>query len=142
MVSLDFTIWIQMINFLVLIFALNLILYKPILRIMEKRKKLMQETDDEIKQFNETVGERVATYEDKLRTAKLDALNLKNDILKEGADQAKSLIEGARSEIPAIMEQFNEKLSKEISDAKRMLDSQSRKISGEIADKLLERSAQ
>jgi F-type H+-transporting ATPase subunit b len=139
-VSLDFTILIQMINFLVLIFALNLLLYKPILRIMEKRKKLMQDTDDDIKHLNGTVEERVAIYEDKLRTAKLDALNLKNDILKEGADQAKRLIEAARSDIPSMMEQFNEKINKEISEAKRTLDSQSQKISVEIAEKLLERS--
>ena len=140
MVSLDYTILIQMINFLLLIFILNVLLYKPILGILDKRKKQFQDTDDEIKHLNQTVEERMAAYEQKVRLAKLDALNVKTDILKEGSDQAKGIIDAARGEIPAIMGQFHEKMNKEVTEAKRVLADQSRKISVEIAEKLLGRS--
>ena len=142
MVSLDYTILVQMINFLLLIFILNVLLYKPILGILDKRKKQFQDTDDEIKHLNQTVEERMAAYEQKVRLAKLDALNIKTDILKEGSDQAKSIIEAARGEIPGIMGQFHEKMNKEVDEAKRVLADQSSKISVEIAEKLLGRSIQ
>ena len=142
MVSLDYTILIQMINFLLLIFILNVLLYKPILGILDKRKKQFQDTNDEIKHLNQTVEERMAAYEQKVRLAKLDALNIKTDILKEGSDQAKSIIEAARGEIPGIMGQFHEKMNKEVDEAKRLLADQSSKISVEIAEKLLGRSIQ
>jgi len=141
-VSLDYTILIQMINFLLLIFILNLLLYKPILGIIDKRKKRIQDTDDEIKRLNQTVEERMAAYEEKVRLAKMNALDTKMDILKEGSDQAKSIVDAARGEIPGIMEQFQASMGKEITEAKRILTDQSRKISVEIAEKLLGRSIQ
>ncbi|MCX5854525.1 MAG: ATP synthase F0 subunit B [Deltaproteobacteria bacterium] len=142
MVSLDSTILIQMINFLLLIFILNLLLYKPILGIMDKRKKQFQDTEDEIRGINLTIEERMAAYEEKVRLAKMDALNKKNDILKEGSDQAKSIIDAARGEIPGMMEQFNEEINKEVIEARRILADQSRKMSLDIAEKLLGRSIQ
>lgn len=142
MVSLDYTILVQMINFLLLIFILHLFLYKPILGIIDKRKKRFQDTEDEIKRLKQTVEERMAAYEEKVRLAKMDALNTKMDIMKEGSDQAKSIIDTARAEIPGIMEQFHERMSKEVAEAKRILAGQSRKISIEIAEKMLGRSVQ
>jgi len=141
-VSLDSTILIQMINFLILIFILNLLLYKPILGIMDKRKKRFQDTEDEIKSINLTIEERMAAYEEKVRLAKMDALNQKNDILKEGSDQAKTIIDAARGEIPGMMEEFHGKMNREVTDARRILTDQSRKISVDIAEKLLGRSIQ
>ena len=142
MISLDYTLFIQMVNFLALIFVLNLLLYKPILRIIDKRKKQLQDTEDEIKRLQQTVEERIAAYEEELRLAKLEALEKKNEIMKEGADDAKGILDAARSEIPAIMEQFHGELNREISEAKNILTSQSRKISVDIAEKLLGRSIQ
>ena len=142
MVSLDSTILFQMINFLLLIFILNLLLYKPILGIMDKRKKQFQDMGDEISRINQTIEERMAAYEEKVRLAKTDALNSKNDILKEGSDQAKNIIDAARGELPQMMEQFHATLNKEVSEARRVLADQSRKISVNIAEKLLGRSIQ
>lgn len=142
MVSLDYTILIQMINFLFLLFVLNLFLYKPILGIMDKRKKSFQDTEDEVKRINLTIEERMAAYEEKVRLAKLDALNQKNEILKEGSEQAKSVIDAARGEIPGMMDQFHEKMNKEVTEARRVLTGESGKISVDIAEKLLGRSIQ
>jgi len=141
-ISLDYTLFLQMVNFLALIFILNLLLYKPILGIIDKRKKRLQDTEEGIRQLQQSVEERMAAYEEKLRLAKLEALEKKNEIIKEGADVAKGLLETARSEIPAMMEQFHGELSREISEAKNILTNQSRRISVDIAEKLLGRSIQ
>src|SRR5271157_670584 len=133
---------IQMVNFLLLIVILNLLLYKPILGIIDRRKKQAQDTEEEIKRLNQSVEQRMAAYEEKLRQAKTDALKKKTGIIKEGAEQAKGLIEAARGEIPGMMEQFHGEMNKEVSEARSILTGQSRKISVEIAEKLLGRSPQ
>ncbi|MGD1153575.1 MAG: ATP synthase F0 subunit B [Syntrophales bacterium] len=140
MISIDYTMFIQMVNFLLLIVILNHILYKPILGIIDRRKKQVQDTEEEIKRLNQSVEERIAAYEEKLRQAKTDALEKKTEIIKEGAEQAKGLIEAARSEIPGMMEQFHGEMNREVSEARSILTGQSRKISVEIAEKLLGRS--
>ena len=140
MIKIDYTMLIQMVNFLLLIVILNQLLYKPILGIIDRRKKQAQDTEEEIKRLNQSVEERIAAYEEKLRQAKTDALEKKTEIIKEGAEQAKGLIEAARSEIPGMMEQFHGEMNREVSEARSILTGQSQKISVEIAEKLLGRS--
>lgn len=140
MVNLDSTIWVQMVNFLLLIAILNVLLYKPILGIMEKRRKRLGDAEDEVRRLNKEVEDKVAEYEEKLRLAKVDALNRKSEILKEASDQAKAIIDAQRGKIPAIMAEFQERVAKEIGEARRILAEQSRKISAEIAEKVLGRS--
>ena len=138
----DYTVFIQIITFLFLIYILNILLYKPILSIIERRKKQLTELENEIKLFNESVDKRAAEYEEKLKLAKANASELKKEIIKEGADQAKNIIDTVRNEIPLMTQEFQQKMDKEIHAARQILDSQSRKLSLEIAQKVMGRSVQ
>ncbi len=138
----NYTIFIQMITFLALVFILNVLLYKPLLSIIERRKKQLDELESEIKLFNESVDKRAAEYEEKLKLAKSNASELKKEIIKDGADQAKKIIDAVRNEIPLMMQEFQQKMDKEIQIARQTLDSQSRKLSLEIAQKVMGRSVQ
>ncbi|MFA7684526.1 MAG: ATP synthase F0 subunit B [Syntrophales bacterium] len=142
MVELNITIVYQMINFLVMIFILNLLLYKPILSIIEKRKKNFEDSENEIKRLNETIESKMAAYEEKVHQAKLEAVEEKSEIVKEGADKAKEIIEAVRSEVPGMMEGFRVKLDAEVSAAKAFLSGKSKELSVEIAEKVLGRSVQ
>lgn len=142
MISIDYTLLIQMVNFVVLMFILNLLLYKPVLGIIDKRKKNLQDIEEEIKRLNQSVDERMAAYEEKLRLAKVQALEKKQEIMAEGAEQAKSFIEAAKGDIPGMMEKFHADMNREVDEARNILTNQSRKISIEIAEKLLGRSLQ
>ena len=138
----DYTLLVQMVIFLVLIFLLNILLYKPILSIIDRRKKQLEEAENEIKLFNESVEKRVAEYEEKLKQAKVKASELKKEIIQEGATQAKNIIDVVRNEIPAIAREFQQKMDKEVEKAKLILDSHSKSLSLEIAQKILGRPVQ
>ncbi|MFA5180772.1 MAG: ATP synthase F0 subunit B [Syntrophales bacterium] len=142
MVDINLTLFVQMANFLVLIVILNYLLYKPILAILDRRKMRLDESDGEIKRLNETVEKKAAEYEEKLRLAKQDALEKKGEILKEAADSAKAIIDERRSKIPAMLAEFQGKVGQEVEAARRILTDQSKKISSEIAEKVLGRSLQ
>ncbi len=142
MISIDVTLLIQMVNFLILMFILNLLLYKPVLGIIDKRKKKLQDIEEEIKRLNQSVDERMAAYEEKLRLAKVQALEKKQEIMTEGAEQAKGFIEAAKGDIPAMMEKFHADMNREVDEARHILTNQSKKISIEIAEKLMGRSLQ
>jgi F-type H+-transporting ATPase subunit b len=142
MVSLDYTILIQMANFILLIFILRKLLYVPILGILNQRKERMEEYDGEVKRLKQEVEQKFSEYEEKVRQAKLDAMEQRNAIVKESADVAKSIIDAVRSEIPALMEQLNARITREVDAARAILRSQSQKISLEITEKVLGRSIQ
>ena len=138
----DYTLLIQMIIFVSLIFILNILLYKPILSIIDRRKKQLEESENEIKLFNESVEKRVSEYEEKLKQAKLKASEQKKEIIQEGANQAKNIVDAVRNEIPAIAREFQQKMDKEVTKAKSILDGRSKDLSLEIARKILGRPVQ
>ena len=136
----DYTLLIQIVTFLILIYILNLLLYKPILAIIDRRKKQLEELENEIELFKESVDKKAAEYDEKLKQAKTKASELKKEIIKEGDNQAKSIIDAMRNEIPLMIQEFQQKMDKEITAARQILESQSRKLSLEIAEKVLGRS--
>ena len=142
MVNIDYTVFIQIVNFVALIFILNALLYKPILALIDERKQKLSASEEEIKRLKMTAEQQMAAYEQTLREAKLGALDEKNSITKEGAELARGIIDDAREEIPRIMEDFNEKLAREVDEARRVLTSSSQQISIEIAERVLGRSLQ
>ncbi|OGP66425.1 MAG: hypothetical protein A2W27_02935 [Deltaproteobacteria bacterium RBG_16_44_11] len=138
----DYTLLIQMVTFLVLVYILNLLLYKPILNIIDRRKKQLEELENEIKLFNESVDKKAFEYEEKLKQAKSSASELKKEIIQEGNGQAKSIVDVVRAEIPLLTQEFQQKMDKEMQAARLILDNQSQKLSLEIAEKVLGRSVQ
>lgn len=140
MVSLDYSLGIQIVNFLVLIFILNLLLYKPILGMIDKRKRTLAESESEIIRLQQSVEQKMAAYEEKLRQAKAAAVEQKIEMITQSSEEAKTIIEGARAEIPGIMEEFRGRMEGEIAAAGRILTAQSGKLSVEIAEKVLGRS--
>jgi F-type H+-transporting ATPase subunit b len=136
----DITLLYQMAIFLALVFVLNILLYKPILKIIDRRKKQLDELENEIKLFNDSVDKKVSEYEEKLKQAKASASELKKEIILEGNEQAKKIVDAVRGEIPALTQQFQQKIEKEITAARKILDEQSKKLSVDIAQKVLGRS--
>ncbi|HBI47657.1 MAG TPA: hypothetical protein DDX93_02885 [Smithella sp.] len=138
----DYTMLIQMVIFLALVFTLNILLYKPILSVMDRRKKQLEESENEIKLFNESVEKRVAEYEDKLKQAKVKATEAKKEIIQEGVNQAKNIVDIIRNEIPVMAREFQQKMDKEVEKARLILDSHSKELSLQIAQKVLGRPVQ
>ena len=142
MVEIDYTVFIQLVLFLLLIWILNQVLYKPLLQIMDRRKGVLDKAQEEVKTVQETIDRRVAAYEEKIRSAKMEAMGQKGDLAKEGADAAKVITDKAKGEIAGLMADFQAKLEKELASARDLLRNQSRVISLEIAEKVLGRSIQ
>ncbi|HOI72518.1 MAG TPA: ATP synthase F0 subunit B [Syntrophales bacterium] len=142
MIDIDYTLWIQLVNFIVLIFILNVLLYKPILGIMEKRKQQFDGARDEVRTLHESVEKKMAEYEEAVRKAKQAAMEQKAEYVKEGAEEARKIVDAVRGVIPKMMEEFQGKMNREIEEARGVLKNQSQRLSLEIAEKVLGRSLQ
>ncbi|HRT63154.1 MAG TPA: ATP synthase F0 subunit B [Syntrophales bacterium] len=140
MVDINSTVFIQIVNFLALIFILNALLYKPILQIMERRKGILDAAEEEIRRLQETIDRKMAEYEAKIAQAKSEAMAQRNEIQKEGAEKGKEILDAARSEIQKMMDDFHVQLTREVESARTILRGHSEKISREIAEKVLGRS--
>lgn len=142
MIQVDFSLLLQIINFLVLIVILNFLLYKPLLAIIDKRNERIENGREDINRLNRMVEEKKAAYEEKVRATKIAALENNKNLIKEGLDQAKAIVDDVGKDVLASSEQYHEKLHAEIVAARKTLSGQSRMMSLEIAEKVLGRRLQ
>jgi F-type H+-transporting ATPase subunit b len=141
-ISLDYTLGFQIVNFLLLIFILNILLYKPILGIIAKREKRLEEAGAEVERLRGEMEQKLVEYEAKARLARQEAMEQAKGSLREGTQEAKKIVEDAREEITSLMEDFHRRMEGEIGEARKILGSQSARISREIAEKVLGRTIQ
>ncbi len=142
MISLDYTLGFQIVNFLLLIFILNILLYKPILGIIAKREKRLEEAGAEVERLRGEMEQKLVEYEAKARLARQEAMEQAKGSLREGTQEAKKIVEDAREEITSLMDDFHRRMEGEIGEARKILSSQSARISREIAEKVLGRTIQ
>ncbi|MCJ2165432.1 MULTISPECIES: ATP synthase F0 subunit B [unclassified Pseudodesulfovibrio] len=125
MVIPDKTIFIQGLNFVVMVFLLNVVLIKPIREIIKKRKGLMADQLGKIEDFNESAGKKVADYEAQLAAARKEAGDIRNTAKEAGVaqeqamlsvagEEASSTIQTARAEIQSQVKAAMDQLTKDV----------------------------
>ena len=60
MIDINYSLFIQMANFLVFLFVMNFVLYRPIRRIVAERKKMISEKQESVESLEATGQSRVA----------------------------------------------------------------------------------
>ncbi len=142
MIQVDYSLLLQIINFLLLIVILNFLLYKPMLAVIDERKMRLADSEGEISRLNTLAEEKMAAYEEKLRTTKMEAVEKNKEIIKEALEEAKHISDQAMEEIGRQSADFHRQLEQDINKARGFLRTQAEALSFEIAGKALGRRIQ
>ena len=87
MISIDVTLFMHIVNMVVLMLVLNAILYKPVLGILEKRAQKIESLNGDVAQFEQNARQRQAELDKKMR---------------EASNKAKKALDGARAQAQAV----------------------------------------
>jgi len=128
-----------MLNFFILMFILNKILYKPILSILDERDERIVGGQEETKGLLSEGQEIIGAYNQKIYDAKVEAMAVKNSARKEAGDQANLIISDARSQADEIIAEVRQKMASEIARAKKELEPELEGIAASIAEQVLGR---
>lgn len=139
MIELNWSIFVQMFNFLLLMFVLNKILYKPILKILEEREKKISEGQQEVKDLAAQGNKLVATYNEKLQAAKVEAMASKANARKQAVEQVNAVIQDARGKAEQEILQVRQRVASEIEAAKKELEPELASMAATIAEQVLGR---
>jgi len=139
-INLDLAFFIQIINFGILVLVLNVMLYKPLRGILDKRRLEIETASERVAAVDQVVQEKVALYEAGLRAAKAEAGARRAELLKEAQAEESALTEKARKEATVSLESLRERISRESVEARELLRKQADALSGQICEKILGRS--
>jgi F-type H+-transporting ATPase subunit b len=136
-VSLDITFLIQMVNFLVAIFVLNLVLVRPIRKILKERRDHVQSFIAESEKFNNTADTRLTNYAEELEAAKSKAAEQKERIRQQGVDSEQNILGSAQNEAQGILQKSRKDIEREVQEARQVLRGQIGSLSGKVVARLL-----
>ena len=98
MIDLNYTFFVQLVNFLVILTVLNLILFRPIRGIIKKRAEVMSEKLGSIEDFAAKAEANLESYKAALSGARVEAQQLRMTLRAEGAAVESSVLAEAGAE--------------------------------------------
>lgn len=144
MVSIDINaslLW-QIANFLVLIFVLNVVLYKPIRGILKERAAKFAQLGAEINAGVEGAAAKAKELEDRRAESRRQGAQIREELKNEGRSKERDLIQAATKEMEESVAKVRAEIASEIGKAREELKAQVQTFGVELAQKILGRSIQ
>lgn len=136
----DLTTLIQMINFLVLLFVLNLVLYRPIRGILVERKAKIEGMQDGAQKASEDLVAGEEAYKDGLKQARAEGMKEKEAFIEEASKEEKEIIDQINKKAQANLAQIKEQVTTETAQARKALEAEVEAYANAISEKILGRA--
>ena len=140
MLDFNYTLLIQFLNLVVLLILLNFLLFKPVLKALNKRRAFMQALTDKVQDEERQANELTKSYEDETKERRRPVLEQRDTTVKEAQTASMKVIEEARQELAIDLEKMKERVRTESGAALQTLLGEADRLSREVVQKVLKRS--
>ncbi|MEZ4552030.1 MAG: ATP synthase F0 subunit B [Desulfobacterales bacterium] len=139
LISINETLIIQLVSFLIFLFLINRIMFRPLSHVMVERENHLNEISAHIEK-SET---ELAEINEQVRIQEMTAIDTANQEKKkleeDGATQANDILEKSREEITAIRQESQQFIDRQIAKARQDIQTESEKLAVMIMEKVLDR---
>jgi len=140
MVDINYTLLVQLANFLFLMVVLNVLLLKPVMKHMAERDNKISSSHDEAKANAQRAEDLLAQFDAELATARIKASQVYGTLQQEGASVQRAKLAEAKAKAQEMVEKAKSEIEKDAAGAREILKSEMEKLPRDIAAKLLGRS--
>jgi len=130
----------QMVNFLVLLFVLNLVLYKPIRKVLLDREAKIKGMQKGVKKASSDLVAGEEAYKDGLKSARTKGLKVKETFIDEASKEEKEILDKINKKAQANFAQIKEQVVKETEQARKSLEGEVEAYAKAIGKKILGRA--
>jgi F-type H+-transporting ATPase subunit b len=140
MINVDGSVFIQIANFVLLIWVMNMILYKPIRKALLQRKEKVSEFEQKIADFSALAQEKEDALAIGIKDARANGLKEKQALIQSGSDEEKIVIENINKKAQAALAESREKLAKDTESVRITLQKELDTFVNAIGQKILGRA--
>lgn len=137
MLEINGWFFVQLINFLLLVAVLNIILYKPFLKLFKEREDSTKGALKGAGEMNEKREELMSRIDEKLIDARNKAKGIFEGLSNEGIEVQKDALEKVHNEAVEINRKAKDELDTAVEKARAGLKSDVENISKKIVEKLI-----
>jgi len=140
MINIDMSLFIQIANFVVLICLLNVILYKPIRKIVSQRNEKIKGLEQGIDTFKRDSREKEEAFSSGIKAARARGLKEKETLLTAASEQERRIIEEVNRKAQADLDELREKIAKDTQSVRTSLQQEIDAFADAIGEKILGRT--
>jgi F-type H+-transporting ATPase subunit b len=142
LLSINETIIVQLISFLIFLFIINRVMFRPMRRLIKERGAHVSQIEQDISEAGEEYKQLLDRIKEQESAVKTDAFAIREKLEASGNEEAAVIIESARKEILDIKERVGRKLAEQMSEAKIQINRESETLAVTIMEKVLDRRLQ
>ncbi len=140
MVEINMSVIIQIINFLVLIFIMNLVCYKPIRGILKQRRETIEGLEGTIEEALKKADETNRAFAEGIRAARAKGQKEKEALIQAAAAEENEIIARINEQARAELEQVKAKIAKDAENVRQALQKEVDVFAEAISQKILGRT--
>ena len=140
MIDINITLLIQMANVLVLVFLMNLVLYRPIRKLVAQRNQFMADKQNVIDRADKESAEALREFEGTIQAARVKGRQKVQEMKELAYQQEKDLLQKSAEESAKQLAGIRQTIKAEIGRARKQLRAQIQAFSLDLAQKILGRS--
>jgi F-type H+-transporting ATPase subunit b len=136
----DWTLFVQIANFLLIVWVLNIVLFKPIRNILIQRKEKVTSLEQNIETSDKEAKEKNEAFDSGVRDARAEGLSEKNALLNEAADEEREIVDKINQKAQADLAEVREKIAKDVEVVRASLQKEIDTFANAIGEKILGRA--
>ena len=140
LISINETLIVQIISFLIFLFIINRIMFRPLRHVMDERKshidQIQQDIDNAHSEY-ETLTDQIKTRENEVRN---EASQQRLQLTAKGQQQANDIIASTREEINALKIKTEEEVDHQMEVARKRIQTEAEDLSKKVIAAVLHRN--
>ncbi len=140
MIKLDWTLFLQFANFMILMVVLNALLFKPLRAALQARREAIESSKAKVHDIDEQVQAQIARYEAQLQEARLQGAQERATLRKAGQEEEARILGAANQTAAVKLQTIKEQIQEEAGTARQALRDETEDLAREIAGKVLGRA--
>ncbi len=142
MLEINFTILLQILTFLLLVFFLNIILFRPIRKVLAQRNEETDSLQTMIDELQNRSEENEKGIEQSMVQARKEGYVEKENFKGQGLEEEKGILQVASTTVEEKIASARKEMEKKIAEARTGLEDEMTGFSNELAEKILGRTIQ
>jgi len=139
MIDIDWTLFAQIINFLLLVFLLNVVLFRPIRNAIKDRQAKLLAQEAEFNLLMDQGRNLEDEIKEKLAAARREGAGARETLKQEGAQAEASLLEEVKRQVEVEWATVETKIKADVAKARKSLHKQAQTFAQLLATKILGR---
>lgn len=139
LISINETLLVQVASFLIFLFVMNRLMFRPLLKTMGDRSRYVSDLEQDIDDAERDIARYSKEIEKQRAAARAEAYGVTEELEEKGNQEAQKIVDTAVKEISVLKEATKKEIDAQVSEARKHLQKESEALSLQIMENVLDR---